>query len=121
MTIFHGCASETLKKVATFLWGTENAIVDAEYGRHLFDDMRALDLCEMESSGRVEMMCGGTPLATHLGLSIAKSAPRAVESGALTAEEVEEALARLNDPVFATMSAITMTVLGRRPPSGSQG
>jgi SAM-dependent methyltransferase len=120
VTLFHACPSEIVSKVATLLWGTESAIVDAEYGRHLFDDMRALGLLEMESSGRIEMVRGGTPLATHMGLSMAKSAAPFVESGAIRAEDLEEALARLNDPAFATMSAITMAVWGRRPPGGSE-
>jgi hypothetical protein len=37
-----------------------------------------------------------------------------VGSGAATVEEVEETLARLDDPTFVTMSPITMAVWGRR-------
>jgi SAM-dependent methyltransferase len=114
VTLFHACPSEIVRKVVTRLWGTEVATVDAEYGRRLFDGVRSLGLVDVESSGRVEMMRSGSPLCTHLRLSIAKSAAPAVESGAVTAEEVEEALARLNDATFATMSAITMAVWGRR-------
>ena len=44
----------------------------------------------------------------------------AEEEVAQLTEEVEEALARLNDPTFATMSAITMAVWGRRHAGGSQ-
>jgi len=60
------------------------------------------------------MMRGGTPLCTHLRLSIAKVGATLVDSGAVDAEELEEAFARLEDPAFATMSAITMAVWGRR-------
>jgi len=49
-----------------------------------------------------------------------ESAEPAVESGAIRAEDLEEALAQLNDPAFATMSAITMAVWGRHPLSGSE-
>ncbi|MBV8358002.1 MAG: methyltransferase domain-containing protein [Deltaproteobacteria bacterium] len=121
VTLFHACPSEIIRKVVTLLWGSEGATVDSEYGRRLFDDVRALGLLDIESSGRVEMMRSGSPLWTHLRLSIAKSPPHAIESGALTVEEVEEALAQLNDPDFATMSAITMAVWGRRLPGGSEG
>ena len=120
VTLFHACPSEIVSKVVTLLWGTEGATVDAAYGRRLFDDVRALGLLDVESLGRVEMIGGGRPLSTHLSLSMAKSAAPAVESGAIRAEDLEEALARVNDPAFATMSAITMAVWGRRPPSGSE-
>lgn len=79
-----------------------------------------LSLVDVESSGRVEMMRSGSPLCTHLRLSISKNAAPAVQSGTVTAEEVEEALAQLNDVTFATMSAITMAVWGRRPPGASE-
>jgi hypothetical protein len=125
-TLFHGCLSETVRKVVTVVVGeilptTGLPEYGSEYGRRVFDDVRAQGLLDVESSGRVEMMRGGSPLCMHLALTIAKCAPPAIESGALTAMEVEEALARLNDPTFATMSAITMAVWGRRPPSGSEG
>jgi hypothetical protein len=57
---------------------------------------------------------GGTPLCTHLRLSIAKVRALVVASGAIDAAEFDEALARLDDPGFTTMSAITMAVWGRR-------
>ena len=125
VTLFHGCLSETVRKVVTVVVGeilptTGLPEYGSEYGRRVFDDMCALGLLDVESAGRVEMMSGGSRLCTHLGLTIAKNAPHAIESGALTTEEVEEALARLNDPTFATMSAITMAVWGRRHAGGSQ-
>ena len=68
----------------------------------------------MEEVGRVLMMRGGSPLCTHLRLSMAKVRASLIGSGAATAEEIAEAFARLDDPAFATMSAITMAVWGRR-------
>lgn len=120
LTLFHGGLSEIVTKVVTVVFreilpSTGLPEYGCEYGRRVFDDVRAQGLLDVESSGRVEMMRGGSPLCTHLGLTITKNASRAIESGALTAEQVEEALARLNDPTFAAMSAITMTVWGRRP------
>jgi len=81
----------------------------------------AQGLLDVESLGRVEMMRGGGPHCTSLRLAIQKTAVFAMESGALRAEEVEEVLARLNDPAFATMSAITMAVWGRRRPGAWEG
>ncbi len=122
-TLFHGCQSDIVSKVVTavVLETARVALGTAEYGRRLFDDVRALRLLDVESLGRVEMMRGGGPLCTSHYLAMQKTAVFAIESGALRAEEVEEALARLNDPAFATMSAITMAVWGRRPPGAWEG
>ena len=60
------------------------------------------------------MMRGGSPLAVHLRLTIAKVQATLASAGATTVEAIEEALARLDDPAFATMSALTMAVWGRR-------
>lgn len=87
----------------------------SEYGRHLLDDVCAQGLVDVDAFGRVLMMRGGPPLCTHLRLSIAKVRATLVGTGAATTDEVEETLARLDDPAFATMSAITMAVWGRRP------
>ena len=116
VTLFHGCASEIVRKVVTVaVRATEvKSGAQSEYGRRLLDDIRAQGVVDVESSGRIEMMRGGTPLCTHLRLSIAKVGATLVDSGAVDAEELEEALARLEDPAFATMSAITMAVWGRR-------
>jgi len=123
--LFHGCESDIVRKVVTaVVLGTARRVLGpaattiSQYGRRLFDDVRAQGLLDVESLGRVEMMRGGGPHCTSLRLAMQKTAVFAIESGALRAEEVEEALARLNDPAFATMSAITMAVWGRRPLGG---
>src|SRR5207253_3034655 len=115
VTLFHGCASEIVGKVVTGgVRATEAACgSQSEYGRHLLADVCAQGLADVEAVGRVVMMRGGSPLSTHLRLSIAKVASL-IGSEAATAEEVEEAFARLDDPTFATVSAITMAVWGRR-------
>ncbi len=123
VTLFHGCQSDIVRKVVTavVLETARVALGTAEYGRRLFDDVRALRLLDVESLGRVEMMRGGGPLCRSHYLAMQKTAVFAIESGALRAEEVVEALARLNDPAFATMSAITMAVWGRRPLGAWEG
>jgi SAM-dependent methyltransferase len=85
-TLFHGCLSETVRKVVTVVVGeilptTGLPEYGSEYGRRVFDDVRAQGLLDVESSGRVEMMRGGSPLCMHLALTIAKCAPPAIESG----------------------------------------
>ena len=114
--LFHGCASEIVGKVVTAgVRATEAACgSQSEYGRHLFADVCAQGLADVEAVGRVVMMRGGSPLCTHLRLSMAKVRASLIGSGAATAEEIAEAFARLDDPAFATMSAITMAVWGRR-------
>jgi SAM-dependent methyltransferase len=128
VTLFHGCQSDILRKVLTaIVLATGRRVLGpattshSQYGRRLFDDVRAQGLLDVEALGRVEMMRGGGPHCTSLRLAMQKTAGFAIKSGAIMAEEVEEALARLNDPAFATMSAITMAVWGRRPPGGSEG
>jgi SAM-dependent methyltransferase len=117
VTPFHACASQTVCKVVTAGIRAMEAMTGArsEYGRHLLDDVCAQGLVDVDAFGRVLMMRGGSPLCTHLRLSIAKVRATLVGTGAATTDEVEETLARLDDPAFATMSAITMAVWGRRP------
>jgi len=128
VTLFHGCQSDIVRQVVTaVVLATGRGVLGpdttphSQYGRRLFDDVRAQGLLDVESLGRVEMMRGGGPHCTSLRLAIQKTAVFAMESGALRADEVEETLARLNDPTFATMTAITMAVWGRRPPGASEG
>jgi len=117
VTPFHACASQTVCKVVTAAIRAMEAMTGAqsEYGRRLFDDVCVKRLIDVEAFGRVSMMRGGSPLCAHLRLSIAKVQKTLVGSGAVTMDEVEETLARLDDPGFATMSVITMAVWGRRP------
>jgi len=116
VTVYQACASETVGKVATAGLRALEAMsgVQSEYGRHLLDDVCVQRLSNVEALGRVTMMRGGSPLAIHLRLTIAKVQATLVSAGATTAEVIEEALARLDDPTFSTMSALTMAVWGRR-------
>jgi SAM-dependent methyltransferase len=121
-TLFHCCQSDIVRQVVTAMVLDLGRRVlgpamtpHSQYGRRLFDDVRAQGLLDVEALGRVEMMRGGGPHCTSLRLAMQKAKVFAVESGVVRAEEVEEALAQLNDPTFATMSAITMAVWGRRP------
>lgn len=126
VTPFHACASETVCKVVTAGIRAMERLTGAqsEYGRRLFEDVCEQPLVDVEAFGRVLMMRGGSPLCAHLSLSIAKVQATLVGSGQVTTEEIEETLARLNDPAFAMMSTITMAVWGRRaavdrePPAG---
>jgi SAM-dependent methyltransferase len=116
VTPFYACASQTVCKVVTASIRAMEAMTGAqsEYGRRLLDDVFAHGLMDVEAFGRVLMMRGGTGLCSHLRLSIVKMRAALIGSGAATADEVEETLERLDDPAFATMSAITMAVWGRR-------
>jgi len=116
VTVYQACASETVGKVATAGLRALEAMsgVQSEYGRHLLDDVCAQRLIDVEALGRVTMMRGGSLLAVHLRLTIAKVQATLASAGATTVEAIEEALARLDDPAFATMSALTMAVWGRR-------
>ena len=117
VTPFHACSSETVCKVVTAAIRAMEAMTGAqsEYGRRLFDDVSAHSLVDVDALGRVLMMRGGSPLCAHLRLSVAKVRAKLIDSGAVTAEEIEETLTRLDDPAFATMSTITMAVWARRP------
>ena len=116
VTLLHGCASETVRKVVTAgIRATEAKCgSQSEYGRHLLADVCAQGLADVEAVGRVVMMRGGSPLCAHLRLSMAKVRASLIDSGAATVEEIDDAFARLDDPAFATMSAVTMAVWGRR-------
>jgi SAM-dependent methyltransferase len=116
VTVYQACASEPVGKVVTAGLRALEAMsgVQSEYGRRLLDDVCVQGLVDVEAEGRVLMMRGGSPLAIHLRLTTAKVRASLTSSGVTTAEEIDAVLARLDDPAFATMSAITMAVWGRR-------
>src|SRR2546426_10163488 len=118
VTLLHGCASETVRKVVTAgIRATEAKCgSQSEYGRHLLADVCGQGLTDVEAVGRVVMMRGGSPLCTHLRLSIAKVAASLIGSGGATPEGGEGELARMDRPGFATMSGITLAAGGRGAP-----
>jgi SAM-dependent methyltransferase len=72
-------------------------------------------LVDLDVSGEVRAMRGGTESIHWWSLGLQHSADRMVESGALTRAQVDEAIAITEDPQFVMLSSLTMSARGRRP------
>ena len=77
---------------------------DACFGRRLVHELECAGLRNVAADGRMRVYRGGTVTTTFMRLSIESMSAGVRESGELTAEDVEWALAALDDPdsVFLT-------------------
>jgi SAM-dependent methyltransferase len=88
---------------------------DPNYGRRLYDDLRAAGLAEVGAAGRVYMMQGGHPSAVLPRYTFERVRAPAVAGGLASEAEFDAALAALADPTMTLMSHVMMAAWGRRP------
>jgi SAM-dependent methyltransferase len=93
----------------------EKAGFDPGYGRRLMGELDAVGLEDVEADGRVRLLRGGSPGIAFYRLSLVSLRPGLVESGALSDEEVDEALKRIDDPERVYLSPIMVAGWGRKP------
>jgi SAM-dependent methyltransferase len=93
----------------------EKAGFDPRFGRRLVQELRAAGLEKVEAEGRVRLIRGATPETAFYRLSLQALRDSLVESGALTKDETDEALARTDDPEAVYLSPIMVAAWGRRP------
>jgi hypothetical protein len=79
--------------------------------------LRDAGLVDVESKGKVVTMHGGTPSAEWYVLALERARPALVESGVLSAELIDAALAQAREPDFAVLGPLTISAWGRRPPT----
>jgi SAM-dependent methyltransferase len=72
-------------------------------------------LTDLDVSGEVRPMWGGTESMHWWSLGLQHAGPRLVESGAVTQDDLDEAIAITEDPNFVMLSSLTMSVRGRVP------
>ncbi len=90
--------------------------IDCRYGGHALGDLAAVGLRDVQAEGRCPIVRGGTPLARDfLRLTIVKLREPVLETGEVSAEELERALADLQDPELTIVAPMTVAAWGRRP------
>jgi hypothetical protein len=84
------------------------------YGRRLYGDLRAMGLRDVAAAATVPILHGGTPGGQFWRLTYTQLCERMVGTGLITEQEIEQLLARFDDPGFVWMHATLITAWGRR-------
>jgi SAM-dependent methyltransferase len=93
----------------------EDAGIERRWGRLLFSRMRALGLVDVRAEGRLSMWCGGSAGAALTRANFQQLHEELIASGLVTARELQQDIARLEEPDFVMPSPILWTASGRRP------
>lgn len=85
------------------------------WGRGLYRYLRANGLVDVGMEGYLVVRESGSPGARLLAASFEQIREEAVNAGFLTDEEVDQVLASVDDPGFASSTPVLFTAWGRRP------
>lgn len=88
---------------------------DPLYGRRMLDELEAVGLEEAGAEGRSRVYRGGSPGTAFARLSLESLRGALVDEGLVTEEQVETALANVNDPANTFISPTLIAAWGRRP------
>jgi SAM-dependent methyltransferase len=88
---------------------------NTRYGRDLAPRMRALGLVDVRASGRLAMWHGGSAGARLFRANFEQLRDELLRTGLLTQAELDDDLARLDDPRTLFPSPVMWTVCGRVP------
>ena len=88
---------------------------DPEYGPKLVHELEAVGLEAVEAAGRARVYRGGSPGTAFTRLSLDALRDALVAAEALTEEEIEQALARVDDPEIVFTSPLMIAAWGRKP------
>ena len=91
---------------------------NTRYGRDLAARMRAMGLVDVRASGRLTMWQGGSAGARLFRANFEQLREELLRTGLLTQAELDDDLARLDDPRTLFPSPVMWTVCGRMPPGG---
>lgn len=95
---------------------------DPDCGRKLLAELRAAGFEDVRAEGRLRVSEGGGPGIAFGRLSLLSLAPVLVEEGRLSQEDVDAALAAMDDPEATYLTATLVAAWGRRPgPSRQRG
>jgi ubiquinone/menaquinone biosynthesis C-methylase UbiE len=92
---------------------------DTRYGRHLAARMRAHGLVDIGAHGRMAMWQGGSAGARLFRANFEQLREDLLRIGLITRAELDDDLARLEDPRTLFPSPVMWTVCGRRPHGSS--
>jgi hypothetical protein len=87
---------------------------NTRYGRDLAGRMRALGLADIRAHGRMAMWQGGSTGARLFRANLQQLREELLRVGLLTQAELEDDLARLDDPRTLFPSPVMWTACGRR-------
>jgi SAM-dependent methyltransferase len=90
---------------------------DPAYGRRLFGDLEDAGLIDLHAQGRVAMWRGDEAGGKAWRLTLTQLRGPLVESGHVTASEVDRAIELCGDRNFRFMSQLVVAAWGRRPPT----
>ena len=88
---------------------------DPFYGRRLVGDLEDAGLADGGCEGRASMWRGGQAGGTAWRLTLAQLREPMIESGLVSAADLDALIPLCDDPRFGIMSQITMAAWGRRP------
>jgi SAM-dependent methyltransferase len=88
---------------------------DRRYGRLLFARLRAQGLVQVAAEARMTMVPHGSPGAALARANYDQLRDALIAGGYITAQEIADDFARLDDPEFLMPSSIMWTCWGRRP------
>jgi ubiquinone/menaquinone biosynthesis C-methylase UbiE len=86
-----------------------------DWARGLYQRLRAEGLVEVGMEGHLAVWPGGTAGARLMQANFGQVRAEAVERGLITEHEIEQALALLDDPIFAVSSPVMFSAWGRHP------
>jgi hypothetical protein len=93
---------------------------NTRYGRDLAARMRGHGLVDIRAEGRMAMWCGGSTGARLFRANFEQLREALLQLGLLTQAELDDDLARLDDPRTLFPSPVMWTVCGRRPHGSHQ-
>lgn len=89
--------------------------IDVHWGARQPDALRSLGLAEVDAEGVAKQWRTGTPGAALMHANYVQLRREVLDTGLLTARELDAEVARLNGPTFTMRSPILWTAWGRRP------
>jgi SAM-dependent methyltransferase len=87
---------------------------DRRFGRRLFAHLRAQGLADVGAEARLFMVQGGSAGADLVRANCEQLRSAMIDAGNVTAREIDQDLARLNEPQFMVPSSIMWAAWGRR-------
>jgi SAM-dependent methyltransferase len=108
------------KAYSDFMVALTNTVVKAPgcgcfWGRALPELVAGMGLLQVGGEGDFSVLQGGSPIAEFFSLTADQMRERMLESGAQNAEQLDHALALLNDPNFWAFGGGGVAVWGQRP------
>jgi Methyltransferase domain len=89
--------------------------LDPQFGRKLVHELERAGLVEVGADARVRAYRGGSPASDWVRLTLESLKPELLDSGAVTAEDIEQVLAETDDPRSFFLSSTMVAAWVRRP------